>query len=612
MPNVKGSVVRRMQRKRISGRCGVCGGELCDKVGKVRPTNACVTRQAAREKELSACVCLGILGEDNLVHIFNFLCLRDLMNVSRTCKIFNELAHTKHLWTHVSLRSTRISRTSWQRAVQMFNIFGTRRLDVTNINNYVDNLTYWKIVVLPALSHIKSLRQLHFLWGHLPANQLEEVTKCLPHLETLVVERVVCSLDKWPPWTINICETPALLDFGKFCSMKNLQNLQLKAVGGIRLPSFSFSRGLSKLSELTSLRVLSLTTLQDVPAKKFDFLPSLVHLHTLRLGNCTHWDLEVYKNLGELTGLEYLYLENGGASPKISAALVNLTSNSLFFAQLGVNTFDARRRKLTHSFAARLLASGNDIISLLLHSDAFPRSQFWRRYCQLKVLELVIFILPVDLSIILPSMPHLHTVVLVPHMEDDMGEVNGNCLRIIQSLGSCSQLRKLRWGVPTHHRHQSHTEDNTESIPVPHGCVSWRTANQTALGDDGKDANCLANKGNSSKLKDQNNGSRPSSHTMKLRSSRTSNAGSTTRRVDKKVEPTDDQNVPNTSDSRPTCKEVASVSRPHHRVRADNVFWPASPDEGEVLVSVNQLNSVLKPRFPKAEVSVSRIYVAEQ
>ncbi|KAI8503539.1 hypothetical protein Bbelb_185100 [Branchiostoma belcheri] len=53
------------------------------------------------------------------------------------------------------------------------------------------------------------------------------------------------------------------------------------------------------------------------------------------------------------------------------------TSNSLFFAQLGVDTFDARRRKLTHSFAARLLASGNGIISLLLRSDAFPRSQFW-------------------------------------------------------------------------------------------------------------------------------------------------------------------------------------------------------------------------------------------
>ncbi|KAI8511616.1 hypothetical protein Bbelb_107160 [Branchiostoma belcheri] len=61
------------------------------------------------------------------------------------------------------------------------------------------------------------------------------------------------------------------------------------------------------------------------------------------------------------------------------------TSNSSFFAQLGVDTFDARRRKLTHSFAARLLASGNGIISLLLRSDAFPRSQFWRRctYCQL-------------------------------------------------------------------------------------------------------------------------------------------------------------------------------------------------------------------------------------
>ncbi|KAI8483465.1 hypothetical protein Bbelb_387970 [Branchiostoma belcheri] len=50
------------------------------------------------------------------------------------------------------------------------------------------------------------------------------------------------------------------------------------------------------------------------------------------------------------------------------------SSNSLLFAQLGVDTFDARRRKLTHSFAARLLASGNGIISLLLRSKAFPRT----------------------------------------------------------------------------------------------------------------------------------------------------------------------------------------------------------------------------------------------
>ncbi|KAI8482053.1 hypothetical protein Bbelb_337150 [Branchiostoma belcheri] len=70
---------------------------------------------------------------------------------------------------------------------------------------------------------------------------------------------------------------------------------------------------------------------------------------------------------------------------KIIMSQPRSTSNGLFFAiaQLGVDTFDARRRKLTHSFAARLLTSGNGIISLLLRFDAFPRSQFWRRYCQL-------------------------------------------------------------------------------------------------------------------------------------------------------------------------------------------------------------------------------------
>ncbi|KAI8513423.1 hypothetical protein Bbelb_100620 [Branchiostoma belcheri] len=39
--------------------------------------------------------------------------------------------------------------------------------------------------------------------------------------------------------------------------------------------------------------------------------------------------------------------------------------------------------KVDPFFAARLLTSCNDIISLLLRSDAFPTSQFWRRYCQL-------------------------------------------------------------------------------------------------------------------------------------------------------------------------------------------------------------------------------------
>ncbi|XP_078591099.1 uncharacterized protein LOC144870589 [Branchiostoma floridae x Branchiostoma japonicum] len=544
MPNAKGSVVHRMKRKHMLGPCGICAGELCDNVGKVRPTNARVTRQAAREKELSACVCLGMLGEDNLLHMFNFLCLRDLMNVSRTCKKFKMLAHTKHLWTNVSLRDTSIN--SWPGAAEMFFKFSTIRLDLTwslfrPANIYIT--LFPKPPVLLALSHVDSLRQLHFVDQVLPVDILEEVPRFLPHLETLVAKRIACSgyASKWDMQT-----TPAPLDFGKFCSMRNLWQLQLKGVCGIRLPAFSFSRRLNELSKLTNLRVLSLTTLQDVPANMFDFLPSLVHLHTLKLGNCTHWDLEVYQNLGQLTGLEYLYLENSGASPDICVALRNLT--------------------------------------------------------QLKVLELVIFMLPADLSIILPSLPLLHTVVLVPHMEDEMGEVNSNCLSIIESLQSCSQLKKLRWGIVTHHDHLSNTDDNTESIPVPRDCVVWNSTHeqlwQTGLGE-GEDADSLGNEGNAGKNTDQQYGDRPSTHTMKLRSSATKIIGSAS--VGKKVEPTDEDKP----------KEVPPLNRPFHRGSDDDVPCSTSSDSGEILLSVTQLNRVLKPLFPTTDVSVSRLYVAE-
>ncbi|KAI8502450.1 hypothetical protein Bbelb_200380 [Branchiostoma belcheri] len=44
---------------------------------------------------------------------------------------------------------------------------------------------------------------------------------------------------------------------------------------------------------------------------------------------------------------------------------------SYLFAKNRTDTFDAKRRKVTHSFVSRLLSSGNEIIHLLVHSDTF-------------------------------------------------------------------------------------------------------------------------------------------------------------------------------------------------------------------------------------------------
>eukprot|EP00058_Branchiostoma_floridae_P013411 XP_002598899.1 hypothetical protein BRAFLDRAFT_90068 [Branchiostoma floridae] len=67
---------------------------------------------------------------------------------------------------------------------------------------------------------------------------------------------------------------------------------------------------------------------------------------------------------------------------KIMTSQPRSTSNSWLFAMLRLDTFDARRRKLTHSFATRLLASENDIVRALSCSDAVATSTFWSNYCK--------------------------------------------------------------------------------------------------------------------------------------------------------------------------------------------------------------------------------------
>eukprot|EP00058_Branchiostoma_floridae_P005616 XP_002591104.1 hypothetical protein BRAFLDRAFT_108714 [Branchiostoma floridae] len=56
------------------------------------------------------------------------------------------------------------------------------------------------------------------------------------------------------------------------------------------------------------------------------------------------------------------------------------TSTSWLFVNNRTDMFDARRRKVTYSFVTRLLSSDNDIIRVLVHSDGFCHSPFWRHY----------------------------------------------------------------------------------------------------------------------------------------------------------------------------------------------------------------------------------------
>ena len=58
-------------------------------------------------------------------------------------------------------------------------------------------------------------------------------------------------------------------------------------------------------------------------------------------------------------------------------------SVSQMFVSHGVDSFEARRRKLTYAFVQRIATSENNLTIRLFHSDAFNHSTFWRHYLNL-------------------------------------------------------------------------------------------------------------------------------------------------------------------------------------------------------------------------------------
>merc|ERR1712226_496243 len=92
----------------------------------------------------------------------------------------------------------------------------------------------------------------------------------------------------------------AKVDMGKFKNCTQLKNLKLRGVGGLSLPAYCFSGGLSELANLSELTTLNLTTLHKVPNHEFTFLDSLKNLTSLELGDCDTWTADTFARLGKL------------------------------------------------------------------------------------------------------------------------------------------------------------------------------------------------------------------------------------------------------------------------------------------------------------------------
>nr|KAG5703525.1 hypothetical protein BaRGS_020159 [Batillaria attramentaria] len=116
-------------------------------------------------------------------------------------------------------------------------------------------------------------------------------------------------------WALAVWTTPTKVDVGKFASLSKLQELRLRGVSGLALPTFTFSGKLTELTSLQHLHTLSLTSLCALRDSEFHFLSEMKQLEVVELGDCLNWSSEpalvnshamaAVENLQQLDTLEW-------------------------------------------------------------------------------------------------------------------------------------------------------------------------------------------------------------------------------------------------------------------------------------------------------------------
>ena len=239
-------------------------------------------------------------GNDCMIHIFEYLNLAQLLTASEVCSAWNNIAHARSLWKTVTLKTCLV--TNWAACAKDLNVHKTKVLDLRGMQFGSDLEKMWQDFI-SCLDHISDLQRIEF--GRCPAIVLHGVADKLAKLKYVKAESIVESLAQKTSGN-------AKVDLGKFSSCPGLECLKLRGVGGLTLPAYCFSGGLSELGNLTKLQTLCLTTLHDVPEQEFTFLDSLKSLTALEIGNCDSWSAATFTRLGKLDQLRSLRLEIGG------------------------------------------------------------------------------------------------------------------------------------------------------------------------------------------------------------------------------------------------------------------------------------------------------------
>ncbi|XP_013394337.1 uncharacterized protein LOC106161834 isoform X2 [Lingula anatina] len=321
------------------------------------------------------------MGFDSLMHVFQYLTTAELLRASRVCRTWRNIISQISFWTHVRLKDSCIS--DWEAAARHFKKFNTHTLDMRGLLHREDRNRTWHQMTA-VLGELTSLRRIDF--GRAPAIILQHVAERMPNLEVLTAEWITDTTTEPQMWSTN-----TKIDLGKFIQLANLQELRLRGLCGLVLPAFAFSGGLADFGKLKNLRILSLTTMKNVPDVEFAFIGQLENLEVLEIGDCTTWSAETYLLLSHLKQLHTLRLENGSENAD-SALAVSL-------------------KELT----------------------------------KLEQLELIMFVIGSHLAATLPQLTHIKTLSVWPNLTTPQAAVvNTNTLDAVSKL---INLKTLDWGI---------------------------------------------------------------------------------------------------------------------------------------------------------------------
>ncbi|XP_050404107.2 uncharacterized protein LOC126820299 [Patella vulgata] len=318
-------------------------------------------------------------------------------------------------WHHISKQSSlwRLVRLKdmkipdWETSTRFIRQVGVERLSLKGLHHYDDRNRTWHML-MANLHNLVALRDIQF--GLVPATVLHSVCEKLQSLEVFSAEFISDSNSE------QMWNTPTKIDIGKFSTLQHLRELRLRGVGGLVLPTFSSTSGLSQLTQLSHLQVLSLTTLRSFQDSEFHFLGQMQKLKTLEIGDCSPWS-ETYEHLAKLTNLKRLRLECGGdlKNTSLADALIQITG--------------------------------------------------------LEELELVMFIIPDNLSSITEKLENLYRFIVWPDTsEDNDNEVVKSPAKVnTNTLNSLSQLKKLEyleWGILNNTESCSNTSNTDNKVEI--------------------------------------------------------------------------------------------------------------------------------------------------